>query len=145
MTPSRNSLLHILIMDDFNNSLNHGASHGTGPSRNGPTRNPFVSQLTHPARLERLRRTVRARTSEALEARRRRPRSVLAGEDSRSESSSATASPGKRRKIEQHPAQIHMAQLDLELAYCDGGKYKKTNTKPESVLNENDEGETLHS
>ena len=61
-------------------------------------------------------------------------------EESRSEVSSATGSPGKRRKIEQHQAQVDMAQLELELAYCDGGTYKKTDTRPESVLYENDEG-----
>lgn len=61
-------------------------------------------------------------------------------EESRSEVLSTTGSPGKRRKIEQHQAQVDMAQLELELAYCDGGTYKKTDTRPESVLYENDEG-----
>jgi len=51
------------------------------------------------------------------------------------------ASPGKRRKIEQHQAQIDMAQLELELAYCDGGEHKEANTRPEAVLYENEEGE----
>ncbi|RPB26771.1 hypothetical protein L211DRAFT_652205 [Terfezia boudieri ATCC MYA-4762] len=32
-----------------------------------------------------------------------------------------------------------MAQLELELAYCDGGKHKEANTRPEAVLYENEE------
>ena len=126
-------------MDEFNNSLNHGTGSSPRSSSNSP-RNHFP-QLSHQARLERIRRTIRARTSEPLEARRRRSLGLLPGEDIGSESSSATASPGKRRKIEQYQAQIDMAQLELELAYCDGGEHREANTRPEVVLYENEEGE----
>ncbi|KAF8463590.1 hypothetical protein BDZ91DRAFT_850024 [Kalaharituber pfeilii] len=132
MTRSRNSLLHILIMDDFNQ--------GSSSSRNTTHRpNTFPSQLSHSARLDRIRRTLRARTNESLGSRRRRPLGTLP-DDTGSQSPSATASPGKRRKLEQYPAQIEMAPLELELAYCDGGKYKTTtDTRPESVLYENED------
>lgn len=123
-------------MDEFNNSLNSTGS--SSRSSSNSSRN-HSSQLSHQTRLERIRRTIRARTSESLDARRRRSLGLLPGEDIESESSSATASPGKRRKIEQHQAQIYMAQLELELAYCDGGKHKEANTRPEAVLYENEE------
>ena len=136
MARGRNSLLHILIMDEFNNSLNHGTGSSSRSSSNS-SRN----HSSHQTRLERIRRTIRARASESLDARRRRSQGLLPGEDIESESSSATASPGKRRKIEQHQAQIDMAQLELELAYCDGGKHKEAHTRPDAVLYENEEGE----
>lgn len=62
------------------------------------------------------------------------------GGSASTQTTTASASPVKRRKIEQHHAQVEMAQLDLELAYCDGGKYKETSTRPESVLYQNDDG-----
>ena len=123
-------------MDEVNNSLNHGTRSSSRSNSNSSRNHP-----PQQARLERIRRTIRARTSESLEARRRRSLGLLPAEDIESESSSATASPGKRRKIEQHQAQIDMAQLELELAYCDGGKHEEANTRPEAVLYENEEGE----
>lgn len=126
-------------MDEFNNSVNHGTG-SSSSSTNNSSRNHF-SQLSHQARLERIRRTIRARTSEPLGARRRSSLGPLPGEDIGSGGTSAMASPGKRRKIEQHQAQIDMAQLELELAYCDGGEHKEANTRPEAVLYENEEGE----
>ncbi|KAF8428682.1 hypothetical protein EV426DRAFT_571298 [Tirmania nivea] len=124
-------------MDEFNHSLNHGT--GSSPRSSSNSSRSHFSQLSRQARLERIRRTIRARTSDSLEARRRRSLGLLPGENIGGESSSATASPGKRRKIEQHQAQIDMAQLELELAYCDGGKHKEANTRPEAVLYENEE------
>ena len=120
-------------MDDF-------STFASGSSRASSHRQPsatFVSPISHSSRLERIRRTQRA--VESLEARRRRSLGLLPGETG-SQSTSATPSPGKRRKIEHYHAQIEMAPLELELAYCDGGRWKETNVRPESVLYENDEG-----
>lgn len=136
MSRTRNSLLHILLMDDFNNSLNQPAG---ARSISNTSRSTFDPQISQSLRLDRLRHSLRARANVA--ARRRRLGLGLGlvqnREELRSENPPVAASPGKRRKIEQHQAQIEMAQLELELAFCDGGKHKATNTRPESVLYEN--------